>query len=111
MATGKLYERLIYSFIHYEYLTNPELPYRIPNVDSFGIWKKPRTNVFKVFVNGKTHKRTLSTELMNINRSFFVEYPLEIEKGKLVEKMMIKQGDAITRKKKYTDLEPSGVSL
>lgn len=62
----------------------------MPYVNSFGIWG---TSSFKVFVQKETDKNEMEKELLNINKSFFDHFNLEIVEGKFVQKKTSKQGD------------------
>lgn len=62
------------------------------SVNSFGIWDNLS---FKVFVKKETDGNRLKKELLNINKNFFDNFPLEIVKRKYVQKKTLKQGDPV----------------
>lgn len=61
-------------------------------VNCFGIWENLS---FKVFVQNGTDENRLKKELLKINKNFFDNFPLEIIKGKCVQKQTLKQGDRV----------------
>lgn len=72
-----------------------EFLFRKPGVHSFGIW---RYLTFKVFISKTADVENLKVELIKINKVFFLKYPLDIEKRKLMEKPTMKQGDRLSSK-------------
>nr|XP_034319273.1 uncharacterized protein LOC117687156 [Crassostrea gigas] len=69
--------------------------FRNPGVHSFGIWWN---SSFKVFVN-ETDVKRLRDDLTKMNPSFFTKYKMEIETGKLKDKLLhLMQGDEIQAK-------------
>lgn len=67
----------------------------MPEVHSFGIWWN---SSFKVFVN-RTDKKRLRDDLTKMNPTFFTKYNIEIETGKLKDKLShLMQGDEIQAK-------------
>lgn len=64
--------------------------FRMPSVNSFGIWEKLS---FKVFVKKRTDENKLKKKLLKMNKDFFDKFNLEIVKGKFLVKKTLKQGD------------------
>lgn len=72
-----------------------EYLFRIPGVHSFGIWG---SSSFKIFVN-KSDEKSLRDGLTKMNPTFFNNYKIEIENGKLQDKLTyLMQGDEIQAK-------------
>lgn len=67
---------------------------RMPEVHSFGIWWN---SSFKIFVN-ETDENRLRDDLTEMNPTFFTKYNIEIEIGKLKDKLHFMQGDEILAK-------------
>lgn len=68
---------------------------RRPEVHSFGIWWN---SSFKIFVN-KTDEKRLRDDLTSMNSTFFTKYNIEIECGRLKDKLsQLQQGDEIQAK-------------
>lgn len=69
--------------------------YRMPDVHSFGIWG---SSSFRIFVN-KTDEKRLRDDLIKMSPTFFNQYKIEIENGKLQDKLThLMQGDEIQAK-------------
>lgn len=66
--------------------------FRMPSVNSFGIWEKLS---FKVFVKKGTDENKLKNKLLKMNKDFFDKFHLEIVKGKFLVKKTLKQGDPL----------------
>lgn len=66
--------------------------FRMPSVNSFGIWEKLS---FKVFVKKRTDENKLKKKLLKMNKDFFDKFNLEIVKGKFLVKKTLKQGDPL----------------
>lgn len=63
---------------------------RRSDVNSFGIWN---TSVFKVFVRKTTDFKVLEDELIMLNKNFFQQYDLEIEKMKTEMQTLMREDD------------------
>lgn len=66
--------------------------FRMPSVNSFGIWEKLS---FKVFVKKGTDEKKLKKNLLKMNKDFFDKFHLEIVKGNFLVKKTLKQGDPL----------------